>query len=200
MGSDRFERAVAAIDAANSEDPHVEVFEGHEYPKELLYGQRMSAWLERLRPDAPEALRLACRAQHVRRWAIPRDTFPMDRRGYLIWRKQLYGFHADTVAAILREVGYDDETIDRVAALVRKRRLGADPDAQSLEDAACLVFLEHHFAGFAEKTDEEKIIGILRKTWGKMSAAARAHAGTLAYSEDARKLLERALAARDDSA
>jgi len=129
MGSDRFERAVAAIDAANSEDPHVEVFEGHEYPKELLYGQRMSAWLERLRPDAPEALRLACRAQHVRRWAIPRDTFPMDRRGYLIWRKQLYGFHADTVAAILREVGYDDETIDRVAALVRKRRLGADPDA-----------------------------------------------------------------------
>lgn len=192
-----FEKAIAAIDAANSEDPNVEIHEGRAYPKELLYGQRMTAWLERLRPDAPEALRLACRAQHIQRWKISRDLFPRDRRGYLLWRKQLYGFHADVAATLLRDAGYDDAAIERVAALIRKKRLGADPDAQTLEDAACLVFLDCHFPEFAAKMEPGKVIGILRKTWKKMSGPARELALTLSYPDIARNLLEQALAAPD---
>ncbi len=197
MDASRFERAFAAIDAANSEDPNVETHEGRAYPKELLYGRRMSAWLDRLRPDAPETLRLACRAQHLQRWKVPRDTFPRDRRGYLLWRKQMYDFHAELAAALLREAGYGDAEIERVASLIRKRRLGADPDAQSLEDAACLVFLEYHFPEFAGKTEPEKMAGILRKTWEKMSGPARELAQSLPYPDAVRGLLEKALAAPD---
>src|SRR5689334_6093651 len=128
----RFDAAVRLIDAANAEDPH---------GRGLLYSQRMSEWLERNEPGASEALRLAARAQHLRRWTIPRSDFPMDRIGYLKWRTTLYRFHADEAAAILRDVGYDEQTIARVGSLIRKERLKQDAEAQALEDVICLVFL-----------------------------------------------------------
>jgi hypothetical protein len=180
----RFTAAVARIDAANAEDPN---------GKELLYSQRMSAWLDRVEPDAPEALRLAARAQHVRRWAIPRSDYPMDRIGYLTWRTTLYKFHAEQAAGILREVGYDEGTIARVASLVRKERIKTDPEAQTLEDVICLVFLENYFAEFAAQHDGEKVVGILRKTWRKMSERGRGVALTLEIPAEARRLVERAL-------
>ncbi|MEX2016565.1 MAG: DUF4202 domain-containing protein [Candidatus Hydrogenedentales bacterium] len=167
----RFQRAIAQIDAANAEDPNLEVVNAREVPKELVYGRRMSAWVERLRPDAPEPLRLAARAQHIRRWEIPRDKFPMDRAGYHRWRTTLYKFHADQTAAILRDVGYDEDTIARASDLLQKKRLKSDPDTQTIEDAAALVFLEHHAREFAARPDmnDEKLIDILKKTWKKMS-------------------------------
>ena len=194
MSDDLLARAFAAIDAANSADPNLETVAGVPQPKELVYGQRMSAWLERLRPDASEALRLACRAQHIRRWHIPRDTFPLTREGYLQWRKHLYAFHAETAAAILREAGYDAETVARVAFLVSKRQIKADPDAQAVEDAACLVFLENHFAEFAKAKNEEKLIDILRKTWKKMSPRAQEMALKLELPPGVADLVKRALA------
>lgn len=193
MHSERFERALAAIDAANAGDPNSETVDGSAQPKELVYGRRMSAWLDRLRPDAPEALRLACRAQHIRRWTIPRASFPAGRQGYHQWRRRLYDFHADTAAELLREAGYGADTIARVRALLRKEHLRQDPGTQSLEDAACLVFLQYHFPEFASRTDPEKMVGILRRTWGKMSETARRHALALELPEDARALVERAL-------
>jgi hypothetical protein len=180
----RFNAAIERIDAANAQDPH---------GKELLYSQRMSAWLERVEPDAAEALRLAARAQHIRRWAIPRSDYPMDRIGYLKWRTTLYKFHADEVGGILREVGYDEETIARVAGLVRKEQIKSDPDAQTLEDVICLVFLENYFADFAAGHDEEKVINILRRTWRKMSRRGQQLALTLEIPAAARRLVERAL-------
>ena len=191
---DRFEQAIALIDAANAEDPNRELVDGAEAPKELVYGRRMSAWMERLRPDAPEALRLGVRAQHVRRWEIPRTQYPMDRTGYLMWRKGLYKFHADTAAALLREAGYDEETIERVSFLIQKKQLTRDPDTQSLEDAACLVFLQFYIEAFAGDKDEEKLLGIVRKTWGKMSNQARGYALTLPFSPAVHGLLLKALA------
>ncbi|MBI2431960.1 MAG: DUF4202 domain-containing protein, partial [Candidatus Hydrogenedentes bacterium] len=160
----RYEEAINRIDAANAEDPREELVEGGTVPKELIYGRRMSAWLEKLRPDAPEALRLAARAQHIRRWEVPRESYPMDRTGYLMWRKGLYRFHADTAAAILRDVGYDQETIERMSFLLQKKQLTRDPDTQSLEDAACLVFLQYHITEFAARTDPDKMMGIIKKT------------------------------------
>ena len=172
----RFEAAIARFDAANAEDPNTEAADGVAQPKELLYARRMTAWLDKLAPEASEALRLAARAQHIRRWAIPRRDYPMTRTGYLKWRTTLYRFHADTAGAILREVGYDDATVAAVQSLLRKERLKRNPDMQYLEDVACLVFLESYFAAFAPQYDEQKVLDILRKTWKKMSPQGRAAA------------------------
>ncbi len=175
---------MARIDSANGEDPA---------GKEVLYSERMSCWLDKLEPGAGPALRLAARAQHIRRWVIPRSSYPMDRIGYLTWRTTLYKFHAESAAGILRDVGYDDETIARVEGLIRKERIKSDPEAQTLEDVICLVFLENYFAEFAEGHDPEKVIGILRKTWKKMSERGQAEALKLDMPEAARGLVERAL-------
>ena len=192
---ERFHAAIARFDAANAEDPTTEVFQGVIHPKELLYAQRMTTWLDKLAPDASEALRLAVRCQHIQRWSIPRHTYPMDRTGYLRWRTTLAKFHADTAATILRDVGYDDATIRRVQTLLRKESLKRDPEVQCLEDVICLVFLENYFAEFATQHDEAKILDIVQKTWKKMSARGHEVALTLSMSPAARQLVEHALAA-----
>jgi hypothetical protein len=125
---------------------------------------------------------------------VPRDSYPRDRIGYLKWRTFLYGFHADQAEAILREVGYDDATIARVRSLVKKERIKSDPEAQALEDVICLCFLENYFADFAQGHDEQKVVDILRKTWGKMSPVGHAAALKLEMPQEARKLVEKALA------
>ena len=192
---ERFNAAIARFDAANTEDPTTEVFHSAVYPKELLYAQRMTAWLDKLAPDASEALRLAVRCQHIRRWTIPRHTYPMDRTGYLRWRTTLAKFHADTAATILHDVGYDDATIRRVQTLLRKEGLKRDPEVQCLEDVICLVFLENYCAAFATQHDEVKVLDILQKTWKKMSSRGREVALTLPIPTATRRLVEQALAA-----
>jgi len=192
---ERFNAAISRFDAANTEDPVTEIFQGVAYPKELLYAQRMTTWLDQLAPDASEALRLAVRCQHIRRWTIPRHTYAMDRRGYLRWRTTLAKFHADTAAAILRDVGYDDATIHRVQTLLRKEGLKRDPEVQCLEDVICLVFLENYCAAFATQHDEAKVLDILQKTWQKMSPHGREVALTLPIPTATRRLVEQALAA-----
>ena len=189
----RFVEAVARIDAANAQDPNRTVVAGREVPDALLYAQRMTDWLQRLRPDAPEPLRLAVRCQHLQRWMIPRSQYPMTRPGYHQWRTTLARFHADRAAEILRAVGYDEPTVARVQSLVRKEGLKTDPDTQALEDAACLVFLQHEFADFAQKHDEAKVLNILARTWHKMSDHGRAAALALPLAARDRALIEKAL-------
>ncbi len=163
------------------------------HPRELLYAQRLTGWVLRLAPDASEALRLAARCQHICRWQSPRDSYPMDRVGYLRWRADLKKFHAEKSGAILREAGYDDETIRRVQDLNLKKNFPADAETRTLEDALCLVFLEFQFADLAAKTAEDKTINALHKSWGKMTEAARAEALKLNYGEREKALLQRAL-------
>lgn len=177
--SDRLARAVAAIDAANADDPTRIAVAGTERPYGVVYGERMSAWLERLVPEASEALRLAVRAQHVRRFDIPRGDFPMDKPGYHAWRNRLKDHHADLLGAIMQEAGYGEDEVGRARSIVRKERLKRDPEAQALEDCACLVFLEAEFVPFAARHDDDKVVDILRKTWPKMSTAGHALAATL---------------------
>jgi len=184
---------LADIDVANSADPNKEMWGGQSHPKELLYGHRMSAWLEELRPDADVALQIAARAQHIRRWERPRDSYPMDRRGYLAWRRDLYTFHAEKAAEIIRAHGGGEDVVERVSFLLHKKRLHDDPDTQTLENAACLVFLEHHIAEFAARMDREKMVAIIRKTWRKMSNEGHTHAMNLEYPEPVRALIGEAL-------
>ena len=178
-GNERFDAAIAQFDAANAEDPNRETVDGRMRPKELVYAERMTAMLARIDPDASEALRLAARCQHIERWKIPRIEYPMTRAGYQQWRTRLRDFHADRARAILRDAGYDDATIGRVRALIRKEGLKTDAEAQALEDIVALVFFESYLGDFVAKHagyDDAKFVDILRKTARKMSAQGRAAA------------------------
>ena len=193
MASERFRLAIERFDAANAEDPNHELVDGGLEPKELVYARRMTERLRCFCPGASEAVFLAARSQHIRRWTRPRADYPTGRDGYRRWRTELGRFHAMTAAVILRDVGYDPMTIGRVEELLRKERLKADPEAQLLEDIICLVFVEHYLADFAPKHEDEKLLGVLRKTWRKMSEAGRQAALGLDLSPAVGALLERAL-------
>jgi len=189
----RLAHAIERLDALHAEDPRRVDVGGETLPHELHYARCMSAWLVRVAPEASEALRLAVRAQHLQRWQIPRDDYPRDRPGYLAWRRELGRRQAETAAEVLREVGYDAATGERVAGLIRKEGLRRDPETQALEDTACLVFLDNEFAEFATRHDEGKILRILRKTWAKMSPRGHELAMTLDLPGEAQALVQRAL-------
>jgi hypothetical protein len=189
----RFSEALRRFDEENGQDPNLLVVEGVAYPQELLYAERLTDWVLRLSPEAPEHLLLAARSQHICRWTIPRNTYEMTRAGYLRWRSDLKQFHAGKSAEILREVGYDDDTMTRVRDLNLKKLLGRDPDCQVLEDALCLVTLQYQLADLVARNEPAKIIEILRKTWKKMSETARAHALKLKFSEMEKRLVEEAI-------
>ena len=185
----KFEAALLRFDAENSRDPNLE----ESQPREKLYAQRLTNWVLRICPDASEELRLAARCQHIRRWEIPRGSYPMTRAGYLKWRADLKKFHAQQSGKILRETGYDEETIRRVQDLNLKKNVPDGPETRALEDALCLVFLEFQLADLAAKTAEDKTINALQKCWGKMTGAARAEALKLNYGASEKSLLQRAL-------
>lgn len=177
--TERYLAAIAAFDQANSEDPNKEVADGREYPKELLYAQRMTDMQERYAPDASEAVKLAVRAQHIQRWKSPRSDFPMDKPGYMLWRTGLYKFHAETAGNLMTSVGYDEEMVERVKTIVSKKGLKTNPETQMMEDVVDLVFIEHYMVAFATshpEYDEAKWILIIKKTWNKMSEEAHAFA------------------------
>ena len=191
---ERFNKAMALFDAANGEDPNQD--EGQ--PKELLYSQRMTEMLERFAPNASEAAQLAVHAQHIRRWTVPRNSYPMTKEGYFAWRTGLYKFHAETAGELMRQAGYDDAMIEQVKKAVGKRALKVNPDTQLLEDIANLVFIEHYMLAFAAgkpEYDVEKWLEIIRKTWKKMSDAAHAFAlsGRLKLPEPLLPLITKAI-------
>ena len=178
LDRERFERAIALFDAANGADPRQDIGpDGKACPRELLYSRRMTDMLARYAPEAPDAVKLAVRAQHIERWKSPRQSYPADRGGYLRWRGDLYRFHAETAGRLMQEAGYDAGTIERVKHAIGKRGLKVNPETQLLEDVTSLVFLEHYlleFVGQKPEYTEEKWLDIMRKLSRKMSAEAHA--------------------------
>ena len=191
--SDRFAEAMARFDRLNSEDPHTVDTATESLPRALLYSRHMTDRLDRFVPNASEPLKLAARAQHLGRWKIQRNTFPEGRRGYLQWRSKLAAMHAELASEILITLGFDESFVVRTAALIQKLELKKDPEAQSLEDVACLVFLEHYFSEFASKHPEDKVKNIVKKTWRKMSASAQEAAMLIEYSPQDKALIAEAL-------
>jgi Domain of unknown function (DUF4202) len=192
---DRLAAALTAIDAANTDDPNMITVDGVERPKELTHAELMTRWVRTLDPNCSDEQILAARAHHLRRWTIPRASYPDGRSGYLRWRAALKRQHGDDVTAILRDAGYDDESVARVQAIVTKRGLGRDHAVQVHEDALCLVFLETQLDELARKMGDDKTVDILQKTAKKMSPAGLEAARALRFSPPASALLERALAA-----
>jgi len=193
INSEKFKKAIQLFDEANSLDPNKELFEGKEVPKELLYAERMTNQLNIFAPNSSEALQLTVRCQHICRWEIPRDSYEMNRVGYLTWRKDLKDFHAKKAAEILIAAGYDNQTIADVEFLLLKKQLKKNADTQTLEDVVCLVFLEFYFAKFSKKYSEEKLIDIVQKTWAKMSEKGHEAALELKLSESSLALIAKAL-------
>jgi len=189
----KFTCAIEKFDQANNEDPNRETFRGKEYPKELLYANRMTDWLQKLAPDASEHLQLAARSQHICRWTIPRDSYEQNKKGYLLWRTELKKFHAQKAGEIMKSCGYDEETISRVQSLIRKEKMKVDPESQLLEDVVCLVFLESYFEDFSGQHSEEKLITIIQKTWNKMSDKGHLEALKLQLNPESHDLLYKAL-------
>jgi len=193
----RFEAALRRFDEENARDPNTENAGGAAHPRELLYSRWLTEWVLRLCPEASEELRLAARCQHLCRWMVPRESYPMTRAGYLKWREALKQFHAQKAGDILREVGYPEEAVARVQSLNLKKNFPQDAEGRVLEDALCLVFLQHQFAELASKTADDKMINALQKAWKKMTPAAQAEALTLSYGPRERALLEKALRPAD---
>ena len=190
---ERFEAALRRFDEENARDPNLEKAQGIARPREALYAQRLSEWVLRLCPEATEELRLASRCQHLCRWMIPRESYPMSRSGYLRWREELKRFHAQKAGEILQEVGYGPELIARVQSLNLKRDFPNDPEGRVLEDALCLVFLEYQLADLAGKTSDEKVVNALQKSWLKMTSRAQELAKTINYGPREKELIVRAL-------
>jgi len=194
MSEELLQQVIAKIDAALSQDPNLIEIDGQQRPVAVVHAEKRSAWVEKLAgKTASEALQIAARAQHIRRWEIPRDSYPLDRVGYLKWRTDLQQFHAAKTAEIMQRVGYGEAAISRVKTLMTKKRLKQDREVQILEDALCLVFLEMQFSEFAQN-ESDKIAGILQKTWKKMSPQGQQLALQLPLNDADRAIIERALA------
>lgn len=194
MSESQLQQAMGLIDEINLKDPNFELVNNESKPKEWLYGVRMSACLAEYKPDASAELQIAARAQHIKRWAIPRADYPLGREGYNRWRQALGRFHAEITTEVLDQVGYDEAFSERVQRMLRKEKLKRDPEVQALEDVICLVFLTYYLAPFIEKHSEEKLLVIIQKTWAKMSEEGHAAALKLPLSEPQRALISKALA------
>lgn len=191
----RLERAFAAIDSVNAQDPELVEVEGRPRPKELVHSEAVTAWVRRLAVEPTDAQLLAARAHHLRRWAVPRNSYPEGRAGYLRWRRDQQRRHAEEVGEILRGVGYDEATVDEVGSIIRKEGLATRPEVQAHEDALCLVFLEAQAASVATDLGEDRTTRILERTVAKMSERAVAEARSLDLRPDVRRLLEQVVEA-----
>ncbi len=190
----KLEQAFNLFDDYNRNSPEMVFSDGDSYPAEYFYALKLHEWVIKLEPNASEALLLASRCQHIGRWEILRSSYPEGRTGYLKWRSDLSKFHAEKASVILRSIGYDEMTIEKVQDIVLKKHIKSEPDVQTIENALCLVFLEFQFDDLISKLPEEKMIPILKKTWGKMSEPGKEKALKLAYSGSAGTLIKKALA------
>jgi len=190
---DTIERARAGLDAAHAGEPVVPVGK----PSELAYAGHIEHWVGKLVDQPSLALRLAARAQHLERWAIPRSDFAMDKPGYFAWRKAVQKRQGDRAQEILRAAGMDSVTCERVALLVAKAAPKGDSEAQALEDAACLTFIATELGDFASHHPDytrDKFIDIIRKTWRKMSPRAHQLALGIPLTESLQALVKAAVA------
>ena len=193
MNKNLFSQAIDAFDSANSKDPNFIEVNGLEKPYELIYANWLYEWVMKLSPNASEELQLAAKCQHIKRWEIPRSKYPEGLKGYTKWKKELAEYHAEEASKILKEIEYGDTVVERVKSINLKKNIKTDSDVQTMEDALCLVTLQYQIEGFSLKHDDEKMIGIIQKTWAKMSDRAREEALKLSFSERVLSLIKKAI-------
>lgn len=189
----KLELAFEKYDAYNRKDPVSYTYKGEVFPEEYFLAKQLYEWILKLDSEPSEELLLASRSQHIGRWEIPRSQYPEGKTGYLNWRRDLAVFHADKSTAIMKEVGYEQDQIDRVRQFLLKKKIKVDKEVQTLENALCLVFLEFQYEDFFPKYEPEKIVNILRKSLLKMDEKGREQALTLHYSDEGLNYIKQAL-------
>jgi len=200
--AERLQAVFRDIDAANSEDPRSTEVGGVKRPYEVVYAERMSERLAKMYPDASDTLRIAARAQHLRRWDVPRSKYPEGRNGYNEWRRTARDHHARLAGEIMRRHGWSENEVARVGMLIRKEQLKKDRESQALENVVDVVFLEHYLDDFLAKYkgyDDDKIVDILGKTLRKMSARGHQAALALSFPQRAQRLVAAALEREADT-
>lgn len=194
MTTTQFSQVIQAIDEINKQDPNTTEINKQLFANEYLYSERMTKCLGQYWPEANDFLKIAVRAQHIKRWHIARTEYPEGKKGYLDWRKALGIFHAELTAELMASHGYSEDEAEQTSAIIRKASLKRNSDSQTLEDVACLVFLSYYFEPFAAKHSEEKVISIVQKTWKKMSERGHEIALTLSLPKHLGELVNKALA------
>jgi hypothetical protein len=189
----KYQIACIEIDKIHCLDKTSEMIDGEEFPNEMLYAVRLVDCLGNFAPNASEQIKLAARCQHFKRWEISRNTYPMDKVGYLNWRKALYVFQSEEAAKILEKVGYNIAFINEVKLLIQKKEIRKNADAQIIEDVACLVFLEYYLEDFSKKHEADKLKSIIAKTWAKMSEHAKAEALKINFMKELKAIIKEAL-------
>ena len=194
MNNDRLNAVLSAIDLINNEDPNQITFDDSTHPKEVIYGLQMSNMLDKHWPQANELLKIAVRAQHIKRWHLKRTEYDLGKKGYFKWRIALGKYHAELTEQLMLKQNYSAAEAMQTAAIIRKEKLKSNSDSQTLADVACLVFLQFYFDDFANKHSEEKVVRVLQKTWGKMSEQGQNIALTLTLPDHLAALVAKALA------
>jgi hypothetical protein len=187
--SDAIAEALRRFDEINAADTNRIIIESTEHPTALFHANRLSYWIGRLNPTPSTALTLAARCQHLKRYEHPRSAYAEGREGYLKWRKDLSKLHAALSAEILTECGVDPQIIDEVKRINLKEGMRFHPDVQTMEDALCLLTLEHQMDGLIASSSEEQLLGIIEKVWKKMSESGRTLAGEIEHSAEVRQAL-----------
>jgi len=189
----KLQAVFSAIDDINMQDPNQSIVDGKAQPKELLYGQYMTACLEQYWPESDQLLQIAVRAQHIKRWSLKRTEYEMGKKGYFQWRIAQGKFHAQLTKSLMIEHGFNEDDAETTASILRKEKLKSNLNSQTLEDVACLVFLQYYFDEFSTKHNEDKIIRILQKTWAKMSTKGHEIALSLTLPDHLAVLVKKAL-------
>ena len=192
---ERLRRTLERIDEENMQDPTKESWEHGDMPSAWVYGQRMTAWLHKLTPEPSQELQIAARAQHIRRWDVPRDTFPANRKGYLDWRVRMYDYHAEKALAIMQELGWDEDAQYQVNFYLHKRCLQTNREVQFLEDCACLIFIQYQLLDIAREHREQKVTRIIQKTWDKMTEQGHREVFAIGLPDEVHELLDKVMKA-----
>jgi len=192
---DKLNIAFKLFDDYNKQDPRSFIWNDISYPQEYFFALKLYEWVLKLAPTAGDELLLASRSQHIGRWEILRESYPDGREAYLKWRKDLAQHHAEITARLMIDAGYDEGQINHVKQIILKKRIKADPEVQTMENALCLVFLQFQYEDFRKKyeAEPEKLINILRKSLMKMDQNGRGFALKLTYTEPGSQLIQRAV-------
>lgn len=190
----KFTKTIEDFYLVHDQDPNRMVVDGKELAQESVYTQRLVAILSDYAPQASIELLLAAHCQHIRRWQVNRSDFPMDKPGYYQWRRAEAVNQSEAARQILESRGWDAGLVDTVIELISKKNIKAREEAQQLEDAVCLNFIQYYLDEFADKHDEDKMVDIIRKTISKMSARAIGKVSELALSQRVLALIGKASA------
>lgn len=186
----QYQKAKAKIDQEHSLDLSIQTDNGIEYPAELLYSNRMLSILDLVLPESNNVIKLAAQCQHLKRWQVPRDLYPYDRRGYHEWRRVVMDFQLEQTRIILSEAGIDDADITEITKILHEQGNKLNRDSQVIMDTACLVFLRWYMEPFASKHQNEKVADILKKTMRKMSSHGVKLIQKLELSSTSKQLIE----------